>query len=155
MNNKDLIKADDLFLYIYSGDTAQVVAFATSCSLNVNQDAIDCSSKVSCRWNDNLPGKMSYDISADALYTQKSGAYSFDSMMASMIAGEPVDWAIGMAQEETGVTCDNKTFALDETKEYYTGTAMISSLSLEAGNGDIAQCSISLQGCGEITPHAA
>ena len=151
--NTDLVKGDDLYLYIYSGGTGAtptVVAFATSCELSVDQETIDTSNKMSCRWNANLAGKSSYTISADALYTQATGAYSFDSMMAAMVSGSSLPWAIGQCQAFTGA-CEENTFSLDTTKQYYKGEGIITSLSLSAGNNEVASCSITLTGSGAIS----
>lgn len=157
--NTDLVKGDDLFLYVYSagtGNTPVVVAFATSCELSIDQETIDTSNKMSCRWNSNLAGKSSYTISADALYTQAAGAYSFDSMMAAMVAGEAIPWAVGQAVAATSAeTCETRTFALDTAKPYYKGEGLITSLSLTAGNNEVASCSITITGSGEITPVSA
>ena len=156
--NTDLVKGDDLFLYIYSGGTGStpvVLAFATSCELSIDQETIDTSNKMSCRWNSNLAGKSSYTISADALYTQAAGAYSFDSMMAAMVAGTPLPWAVGQAVAAgSGETCEQRTFALDTGKQYYKGEGLITSLSLSAGNNEVASCSITITGSGEIQPVA-
>ena len=94
--NTDLVNGDDLFLYIYepsiaitattqltSGNT-NVIAFATSCALQVDGETIDTSNKMSCRWNATKAGRNGYSVSADALYTDKSGLYSFDSLLADM-----------------------------------------------------------------------
>lgn len=157
--NTDLVKGDDLYLYIYSGGTGStpvVVAFATSCELSISQETIDTSNKMSCRWNSNLAGKSNYTISADALYTQATGAYSFDSMMAAMVAGQALPWAVGQAVAAgSGETCETRSFALDTSKPYYKGEGLITSLSLSAGNNAVASCSITITGSGEITPVAA
>lgn len=155
--NNDLINGDKLLLYITSANT--VVAYATSCSLQVDQETIDSSSKFSCRWQSALAGRCSYTISADALYCKASNAdansaVSFDGLMALMLEGESVNWVIG---QESGVTsattCENNPHVLDTTKPYYSGKGLITSLSLEAGNNEIATSSISMTGDGEITPH--
>lgn len=153
--NTDGVKAEDLFLYIYSGGTSSetptVIAFGTSVELQTEQDTINASSKMSCRWNANMAGKCSYTITSDSLYTVKEGQYSFDQMMAAMIEGSALPWAIGQAQAETGATCNTRTFALDTSKPHYKGTGIITSLSLSAGTDEIASCSLTLTGSGEIT----
>ena len=153
--NTDLIKGDDLYLYIYSGGTGStpaVLAFATSCELSVDQETIDTSNKMSCRWNANLAGKSSYTISADALYTQATGAYSFDNLMAAMVSGTSLPWAIGQCVEMTSAeTCETRSFALDTTKQYYKGEGLITSLSLSAGTNEVASCSVTVTGSGAIT----
>lgn len=155
--NNDLINGDKLLLYLTSGKT--VVAYATSCSVQIDQETIDTSSKFSCKWNATLGGRCSYTISADALYCNATNAaansaISFDSLMALMLEGEAIDWYIGEEQTWSG-TCENNTHVLDTSKPYYSGKAVITSLSLEAGNNEIASSSISMTGSGEITPHSA
>lgn len=59
--NTDLVKGNDLFLYVFEQSTAitaassftsantNVLAFATSCSLQVDGETLDTSNKMSCR----------------------------------------------------------------------------------------------------------
>ena len=158
--NKDLVMGDDLFLYIYEPSSAitaatdftsantNVIAFATSCSLQIDGETIDTSNKMSCRWNSNLAGKNSYTVGADALYTDKEGAYSFDSLLPDMVAGEAIGWAI--AQPTSAATCSAQNFYIDNTKVVAYGEGLITSLSLNAGNNEAASCSITITGSGEI-----
>ena len=143
----DLINGDDLLLYLTSGQT--VVAYATSVSVQVDSETIDTSSKFSCRWASNIGGRASYTISADALYCDAAEGISFDKLLEMMVEGEPVEWYIGEEQEHTG-SCDTNPHTLDTTKRYYNGRAIVTSVSLEAGNNEIASCSISMTGEGEI-----
>lgn len=143
----DLINGDDLLLYLTTGQT--VVAYATSVSVQVDSETIDTSSKFSCRWASNIGGRASYTISADALYCDAAEGISFDKLLEMMVEGEPVEWYIGEEQEHTG-SCDTNPHTLDTTKRYYNGRAIVTSVSLEAGNNEIASCSISMTGEGEI-----
>lgn len=143
----DLINGDDLLLYLTSGQT--VVAYATSVSVQVDSETIDTSSKFSCRWASNIGGRASYTISADALYCDAAEGISFDKLLEMMVEGEPIEWYIGEEQAHTG-TCDTNPHTLDTTKRYYNGRAIVTSVSLEAGNNEIASCSISMTGEGEI-----
>lgn len=152
--NKTAIMGDDLFLYIVdeSGTTKQVIAFASSCELSIEGETVDMSNKMSCRWQANKRGNNSYSISSDSLYTQiASDGASFDDLFKKMVKGDAITWYIGspkaMAEDET---CEDRNFELDETLRYYTGEAIITSLSLSASTGEIASCSLSLTGSGEI-----
>ena len=146
--NQNLINGDNFLLYLTSGHT--VIAYATSCSLQVDSETIDTSSKFSCKWASNMGGKASYTISADALYCQDvEGAISFDTLLEYMVKGEQVEWFMGEEQEWTGA-CDENPHTLDTEKRYYNGKAVVTSVSLNAGNNEIASCSISLTGAGEI-----
>lgn len=143
----DLINGDDLLLYLTTGQT--VVAYATSVSVQVDSETIDTSSKFSCRWASNIGGRASYTISADALYCDAAEGISFDKLLEMMVEGEPIEWYIGEEQAHTG-SCDTNPHTLDTTKRYYNGRAIVTSVSLEAGNNEIASCSISMTGEGEI-----
>jgi hypothetical protein len=99
-----------------------------------------------------MGGKASYTISADALYCQNvEGAISFDTLLEYMVKGEQIEWYMGEEQEHTG-SCETNPHTLDtsEGKTYYNGKAVVTSVSLEAGNNEIASCSITLTGAGEI-----
>lgn len=145
--NTDLIKGDNLLLYLTSGKT--VVAYATSCSLQTDSESIDTSSKFSCKWASAMGGKASYTISADALYCNNSNGISFDKLLEFMVKGEQIEWYIGQETEWTGA-CDMNPHTLDTDSTYYNGKAVVTSCSLEAGNNEIASCSITLTGAGEI-----
>ena len=152
--NNDLIQGDDLLLYLTSGKT--VVAYATSCSIQVDQETIDTSSKFSCRWNANMGGRASYTISADALYCNSTSGVSFDELLEMMVAGDNVEWYMG---QESAYTvdethkCEDNPHALDTAKPYYGGKALVTSVSLEAGNNEIATCSITLTGSEAIVKY--
>ena len=145
--NSDLIHGDNLLLYLTSGKT--VVAYATSCSLQVDADTIDTSSKFSCKWQSNMGGKAGYTISADALYSSNEDGISFDDLLAMQVAGVGVEWYMGQESAWTG-SCETNPHTLDTSKTYFNGKAIVTSVSLEAGNNEIASCSITLTGQGEI-----
>lgn len=150
--NKTALMGDDLFLYIVDGTDKKVIAFASSCELSIEGETVDMSNKMSCRWQANKRGNNSYSISSDSLYTQTaSDGASFDDLFTKMVKGDAITWYIGSPKEMAeGETCESRDFALDETQRYYTGEAIITSLSLSASTGEIASCSLSLTGSGEI-----
>ena len=146
--NTQLVRGNEFSLYLTTGKT--VIAYATSCSLQVDSETIDTSSKFSCKWASNLGGNASYTISADALYCQNnSSGVSFDTLLEYMVKGDQIEWYMGEEAAYTGSCADNP-HTLDTAKTYYNGKAIVTSVSLEAGNNEIATCSISLAGAGEI-----
>ena len=152
--NTMLVRGEQMYFYIVEkegeGETLKYtpLAFATSCSVQIDGETIDTSNKFSGKWASNLSGKNSYTISTDALYTQAEGLYSFDFLMEKMISGgndSKLDWVIGMAKDYA-----KEDYELNTDAPYYSGTAFITSLSLNAGSGEVANCSISLTGSGKI-----
>ena len=141
--NTQLVLGEEMYLYVTSANTP--IAFATTCSVQIDGETIDTSNKMSGRWNSNLAGKNGYTISSDALYTQATGLYSFDSLMTKMIEGGKLEWTIGKAKDyKTG------DYDLDTTKPHYKGVGFVTSLSLNAGNNEVANCSITITGSGAI-----
>lgn len=151
--NTQLVRGNEFSLYLTQGKT--VIAYATSCSLQVDSETIDTSSKFSCKWASNLGGNASYTISADALYCQNiESGVSFDTLLKYMVSGKQVSWYMGEEQAYSGSCVDNP-HTLDTGSTYYNGKAVITSVSLEAGNNEIASCSITLTGAGEIQINGA
>lgn len=161
----DLVKGDNLLFYLISGATTgdtitsattKVLAYATSCSIQVDGEELEASSKFSCKWASHLGGRASYTVSVDALYCNASGAtangaISFDELLKLMVAGDSIGWVMGQeAAKADNEACENFNHAFDKDKPYYYGKAAITSLSLSAGNGEMAQCSMSMSGDGEI-----
>lgn len=158
--NTDLRKGNDQFLYITLPDSAgtisssvtdsKVIAYATSCSLQIDADTLDVTSKLSCRWNASLPGNASYTVSSDALYCLKANAennsaYTIDHLFEAMVEGKNIGWFMG---EDLSEEC-GEVGGLDTSKPYYSGEASITSLSIEAGNNEICTSSITLTGSGK------
>ena len=160
--NKDLVMADNIMLFIVTGDTTtitgltsftaentQVIAFGTSCSVEASQDTIDTSNKMSCRWQNSLAGRANYTVSSDSLYTNATGALSYDALLTAMVAGNPIAWC--QAAVKSGTDCaGDGTFAIDPEQVIAGGKGLITSLSLTAGNNEAAQCSITITGSGAI-----
>ena len=151
--NTQLVRGNEFSLYLTSGKT--VVAYATSCSLQVDAETIDTSSKFSCKWASNLGGNASYTISADALYCQNTeSGVSFDTLLEYMVKGDQIEWYMGEEAAHEG-SCETNPHTLDIQKTYYNGKAIVTSVSLEAGSNEIASCSITLSGAGEIQKNGA
>ena len=148
----DLVRGDNVLLYLTSGKT--VVAYATSVSLQADAETIDTSSKFSCKWASSLGGRASYQISADALYSNNNSGVSFDSLLEMMVVGDPIEWYLGEEAAHSG-TCETNPHVLDTAKTYYNGKGVVTSCSLEAGNNEIASCSITITGAGEIQKNGA
>ena len=135
--NTDLVKGSILLVYI----GATPLAFSKSSDLSISADAIDTSNKMSGNFKSSLQGVISWTISSDFLYTQVALDSNFDTLFASMLAGTAIDVIVG-------TTADATAFVM--AKGLYSGKAYISSLTLKAGDTDVASCSVSLTGSGAL-----
>ena len=164
--NNDLIKGNDMWLYLVElGDSAmtsgmvadaKVLAYSQSCSLEVNADTLDVTTKLACRWNAVLPGNASYTVSSDNLYCLKSAAdansaYTVDHLFDAMVKGENIGWVLA---QDSSTECGT-VGGPDTTKSYYFGEGAITSLSITGGNNEIATSSLTITGSGEVKYQAA
>lgn len=159
--NNDLVSGNNMLLYVadipQSGDpTYRVIAYGKSNGLSLSQDSAESSSKFSCAWRANQATRIGYEITADALYcTNNTDAASFDALVAKMVAQKNIAWAMGQAAAHIGtdgnpLPCDTNPFTLDQSKDFYNGVGIITSLDLTANEDESASISISIQGSGEI-----
>lgn len=134
--------------FVYTGDTNEKpLAYSTECTLSISGDTIDVSSKNDGVFAAALPGQFSWTISTSALYTTEA---QYDTLYESMLRREPLKITFGRVTSLGNATTDINT-ALDKTKTYFEGLAFITSLELNAGNGECASYSIEFQGNGRLT----
>lgn len=147
VNSSSTIYGDRLNIYIDN----KPVAFAKSCSIEIQADTIDTSNKMSLNWKEFLTSKLSYTINCESLVTYKasvksedplSKVYTYADLLDAMVKRELVSFKIAKTAE------DDDTYAAET--EYFTGTAIITNLSLSAPAEDLCTSSISLQGSGEL-----
>lgn len=159
--NTDLIKGNDMWLYLVdlqgsamtSGmvSDAKVLAYSQSCSLEINADTLDVTTKLACRWNAVLPGNASYTVSSDNLYclqssAQANSAFTVDDLFDAMVEGDNIGWILAQDSSEECGTVGGP----DTTKPYYYGEGSITSLSITAGNNEICTSSLTITGSGEV-----
>ena len=159
--NTDLIKGNDMWLYLVdlqgsamtSGmvSDAKVLAYSQSCSLEINADTLDVTTKLACRWNAVLPGNASYTVSSDNLYclqssAQANSAFTVDDLFDAMVKGDNIGWILAQDSSETCGTVGGP----DTTKPFYFGEGAITSLSITAGNNEICTSSLTITGSGEV-----
>lgn len=129
--------ATDVVLSITTATGLEPIAHCTSASISVNMDLRDSTTKSSEGWQDNLGGLKSWELSGDAFVevdpaTDGSKAY-LEELYDEFVDREAITCTFGM----TGLT--------------FTGQALITSISIDAGVEENATYSISLTGTGAIT----
>jgi TP901-1 family phage major tail protein len=120
-----------------TGGTLEAVAHCTSASISMNMDLRDSTTKSSGGWQENLGGLKSWELSGDA-FVEVSGATGADvlELTDTLFAGAAVQCTFGVS----GMV--------------YDGTALITSISIDAGVEENATYSISLTGTGELELNA-
>ena len=112
---------------------SDVLLHCTSASLSITRDLRDSTTKASGGWQNNLPGLKSWEISGDG-FVDFDGTMDTKDLITEMISATPqVEVSFGVAG--SGV---------------FTGQAIFTSISLDAGVEEYATYSISLQGTEDL-----
>ena len=130
-----ILNATDCVLSVTTGGSLQAVAHSTSASISMNMDLRDSTTKSSGGYQENLGGLRSWELSGDAFVEigAIAGKADIEELWVTWEAQLPVAVKFGSAGME------------------YTGSALITSISIDAGVEENATYSISLTGTGTLT----
>ena len=129
-----ILNATDVVLSVTQGGSLKPIAHATSASLSMNMDLRDSTTKDSGGFQANLGGLRSFEFSSDAFVDIADDASKVEILEL---------FTIYKAREKVAVS-------FGATGIVYTGDALITSISIDAGVEENATYSISLTGTGEL-----
>lgn len=118
---------------VYVGGT--LIAKSTSCSLDIQHSTRNSSSKDSGGWEEALGGSRNWTVSGDFLDAEDA-AYRFDDLFALIGSRAPV--TLKVSSEVSG-------------DKYYTGSAILTSLSKECPMEDNVSGAYSFKGTGALS----
>ena len=131
----------DMMLFLATG---LPIAFSTNAKLSIKLNTREISSKDSGYWTEKKAGRLDWNASSDALYTEvltgTATTTSFDELYALMIARAPIAVVFGAATGAAGAQTN------DATKKKFTGTAIITALDVNAPDGETTTYTIALEG---------
>lgn len=149
MSNPKAVLGKDLMLF--TSDKA--IALATSCKLSISSETIDTQSKDSGIWTEKDIKKLSWSASSENIFSADADANSYDALLALFIARKPIDVKFGIpANADAG---ELPTGGWTVPAASYSGKALITSLELNAPDGDKATFSANFEGTGALTPAKA
>ena len=130
----------------------QSLALATNHSLSISADQIDISNKDCGSFGSSMPGKVTWEITTEAMYVLDD----FNTLFTAMLEKTPIDIVYGEAADYAveGLE-DSDDYWAAPTENCYTGKVVITSLQQNAPNGEIATYSCTMQGYGKIEYVAA
>ena len=138
-----LVNGTDLLLKVGDSNSNEVVvAFATSCSLEISMDEIDQTNKDSAGYKSIIGGLRSWSVSSDALYQNEaeSSRTGFIELWDKIENRTKVYVELSVTGASSG-----------DSNKYYHGEAYVTSLSVNGGTEDQATYSVSLTGSGALT----
>ena len=140
-----IFNGTDLILTVSpsSGGSNAKLMHSTSCSLSVNVDTIDISTKDSAGFRDLIGGQKSFSLSADGLmdFAGVGADTEPDELFTQMMARTSVTFVFGLASPASG----------DYT---YSGSGFITSLEMTGGVEDAPTYSVSIEGSGALTQNS-
>jgi len=141
-----LVNGTDLLIKVGTDATNEVeVAYSTSCSLELSMDEIDQTNKDSGGWKSIIGGLRSWSVSCEALYQNEavSSKKAFKDFWSHINARTAVTIELTVANASNG-----------DANVFYSGSAFVTSLSVNGGTEDQSTFSISLTGTGVLAETA-
>ncbi len=129
-----ILNATDVVLKVTVDDGLKPIAHCTSASLSMNMDLRDSTTKSSGGFQANLGGLRSYEISSDAFVDITDSTDTSEILELFTVYKNRT--AVAISFGAAGIL--------------YTGNALITSISIDAGVEENATYSISLTGTGEL-----
>ena len=117
----------------------KIIAKATSFSLQVDKEEIEISHLQSGGWKEAIGGKMSWSVSADAFVTRgavTSGETDYHALMLELM-DDDIPAEIILTSNVTG-------------DKFYSGKALITSISQSGSTGEVLTYSVSFSGNGPL-----
>ena len=132
-----IVNATDVVLKIDvdAGSSYVKILHATTANLTINREMRDSTTKDSLGWSESLAGLKSWELSGDGFvdFDNSGTGIETDELITQMIDNAPV-----------------VTVEFGNSEKTYTGSAFITSISIDAGVEENSTYSISLQGTGAL-----
>lgn len=145
MSKAKTVLGKDLMLFI----DGKAIALATSCKLSMSAETIDTQSKDSGIWTEKDIKKLSWNGSSENLFSADADANSYGKLFAMMLARKPVDMKFGIAANKGSDELPEAGWT-PPASGAYSGTILITSLELNAPDGDKATFSANFEGTGAL-----
>ena len=144
-----VINGGDLMLFL--GGTS--IAFSTSHKLSISAETVETSSKDNGgKWVAKAVRKLSWNMSTENLYSLEGAGKTYDDLFTMMTGRTEID-AIFTVEKDYANKADEvpETGWVPMTTGQYKGKVVITSLELNAPNGDNATFTASFEGVGALT----
>lgn len=145
-----VIQGSDLMLFV----DGKSIAYATNHALSISTETSDTSHKdINGSWTSSTVKTFSWEVTTENLYADEGAGSTFDVLFEKMTSKTLVD--IVFAQSSGTLTQPSASVAggwqADSNSANYTGKAYITSLEVNAPNGDNATFTATLTGVGELS----
>lgn len=142
------IQGGNLMLFL-GGES---IAYATNHTLEISGETKDTSNKDegAGSWASEEVGLLSWTVSTENLYSEDGEGKVYADLFDLMVAKEPIAAVFSLKSQADSVTTVPEGGWTSSTPKY-TGNVIITSLSLNAPNGEYATFSANFSGVGALT----
>lgn len=146
-----------LFVKDESGSNYKSIGYATNHSFNSSVSTVDTSHKdvadaANGKWDNQEPDTYSWSITSEHFYADTANGYTPADIMKFYIAGTELDVKFGITTDSTtGVPDGGWTPSTGSSVPLLSGKVIITSIDIQAPNGDNATMSITFTGKGAVT----
>lgn len=144
-----VINGSDLMLFLDS----KSIAFATNHKLSISAETVEISSKdTGGKWVSKAVRKLSWNMSTENLYSLDGAGSTYDDLFTMMTERKEIE-AIFTLEKDYAIKADNVPSGgwIPSTDKQYKGKVVITSLELNAPNGDNATFTASFEGVGALS----
>lgn len=153
------INGSDLMLFLKGSEdtTPKSIAFATNHSLSISAETVETSSKdTGGKWVSKAPRKLSWTMSTENLYSLDGEGSTYDDLFTLMTGREEIEVVFSLEKDYATKADEVPTGGWTPvTTGQYKGKVVITSLELNAPNGDNATFTASFEGVGALTKVSA
>lgn len=153
------INGSDLMLFLKGNEdtTPKSIAFATNHSLSISAETVETSSKdTGGKWVSKAPRKLSWTMSTENLYSLDGEGSTYDDLFTLMTGREEIEVVFSLEKDYATKADEVPTGGWTPvTTGQYKGKVVITSLELNAPNGDNATFTASFEGVGALTKVSA
>lgn len=144
------IKGGDLMLFVGTGNTSKSIAYATNHTLEINAETQDVSNKDEGGgdWASTEVNLLSWNATTDNLYSVDGKGQNYSDLFDLMIAKTPIT---AVFAKKSGTATEVPSAGWTASVPKYQGTCVITSLTLNAPNGEYATFSATFTGVGALT----
>lgn len=139
-------------VFIKESSKLTAVAYATNHTVNISMNTVDRSTKDNGagQWQENGPGLRNWSINTDCLVGDDSNpGLGINALLSKLSSGETVELVFAYKTERTVKDVPTQGWTPD-SKNQWSGKALVTSLTLNAQNGQDATWSATFTGCGAL-----
>ncbi|MBY2893801.1 phage tail tube protein [Bacteroides fragilis] len=149
MSKAKAVLGKDFMLFV----GGKALALATSCKLSISAETIDTQSKDSGIWTEKDIKKLSWNGSSENLFSADKGISGYDTLFDLMLNCQPVEAKFGIPANADASEVPSDGWSLPAAS--YSGQVLITSLELNAPDGDKTTFSATFEGTGALSPRAS